>query len=76
VVALVRPEAVDVLPDPAGPGRVLTTSFLGPTSRVTVDVSGTLVIAQIASDRVAELTTGTPVRVELRPVPVALETSD
>ncbi|MDT4990112.1 MAG: putative spermidine/putrescine transport system ATP-binding protein [Actinoplanes sp.] len=75
VVALVRPEAVDVLPDPGGPGRVLTTSFLGPTSRVTVDVGGTLVIAQIASDRVAELTTGTPVRVELRPVPVALEAS-
>jgi putative spermidine/putrescine transport system ATP-binding protein len=73
VVALVRPEAVDVLPDPAGTGKVLTTSFLGPTSRVTVEVGESLVIAQIASDRVGELTTGTPVRVVLRPVPVALE---
>jgi putative spermidine/putrescine transport system ATP-binding protein len=73
VTALVRPESVDVLPDPDGPGRVLTTSFLGPTSRVTVELGELLVVAQIASGRVAELSAGTPVRVELRPVPVALE---
>jgi putative spermidine/putrescine transport system ATP-binding protein len=73
VTALVRPEAVDIVPDAAGTGRVLTTSFLGPTSRVTVEVGDSLVVAQIASERVGELTTGTPVRVELRPVPVALE---
>jgi putative spermidine/putrescine transport system ATP-binding protein len=73
VTALVRPEAVDVVPDAAGTGKVLTTSFLGPTSRVTVEIGDSLVVAQIASDRVGELTTGTPVRVELRPVPVALE---
>jgi putative spermidine/putrescine transport system ATP-binding protein len=52
---------------------VLTTSFLGPTSRVTVELGETLVVAQIASGRVGELAAGTPVRLELRPVPVALE---
>ena len=73
VTALVRPESVDVVPDPDGPGRVLTASFLGPTSRVTVDLHGTLVMAQVGSDRIGALVTGTPVRIELRPVPVALE---
>jgi len=71
--ALVRPESVDVIPDSAGNGRVLTASFLGPTSRVTVEVGDALVVAQVASGRLAELQPGSPVRVELRPVPVALE---
>jgi putative spermidine/putrescine transport system ATP-binding protein len=54
---------------------VLTVSFLGPTSRVTVSVGERLVVAQVASGRLAELAAGTPVRVELRPVPVALDVS-
>jgi len=74
VTALVRPESVDVTPDPDGPGRVLTASFLGPTSRVTVAVGDTLVVAQVASGRVADLAPGTAVRIDLRPVPVALDT--
>jgi putative spermidine/putrescine transport system ATP-binding protein len=73
VIALVRPESIEVVPDAAGTGQVLTTSFLGPTSRVTVTVGDTLVIAQVASGRLAELAAGTPVRVDLRPVPVALD---
>jgi putative spermidine/putrescine transport system ATP-binding protein len=73
VVALVRPESVDVVPDPEGNGKVLTTSFLGPTSRVTVEVGDLVVRAQIESGRVGSLPAGTPVRVELRPVPVALD---
>jgi putative spermidine/putrescine transport system ATP-binding protein len=73
VTALVRPESVDVVADPEGVGRVLAASFLGPTSRVTVAVPGdVLVVAQVASARLAELSPGTPVRVELEPVPVAL----
>jgi putative spermidine/putrescine transport system ATP-binding protein len=75
VTALVRPESVEVVPDADGPGRVLTVSFLGPTSRVTVSVGDRLVVAQVASGRLAELTAGTPARVELRPVPVALDAS-
>jgi putative spermidine/putrescine transport system ATP-binding protein len=74
VTALVRPESVDVLPDPDGTAQVLTASFLGPTSRVTVTIGDTVVVAQVASGRLAELPAGAPVRIELRPVPVALET--
>jgi putative spermidine/putrescine transport system ATP-binding protein len=75
VTALVRPESIEVVPDSDGPGRVLTVSFLGPTSRVTVSVGERLVVAQVASGRLAELAAGTRVRVELRPVPVALEST-
>jgi putative spermidine/putrescine transport system ATP-binding protein len=52
---------------------VLTSSFLGPTSRVTVTVGDVLVVAQVASGLLPSLTAGTPVRVTLQPVPVALE---
>jgi putative spermidine/putrescine transport system ATP-binding protein len=72
-VALVRPESVDVVADPDGIGRVLSASFLGPTSRVTVAMPGdVLVIAQVASGRLGDLPPGTAVRVDLSPVPVAL----
>jgi putative spermidine/putrescine transport system ATP-binding protein len=73
VTALVRPESVDVVTDPAGDGEVLTASFLGPTSRVTVAVRDALVIAQVASSRLTDLAAGTRVRIELRPVPVAVD---
>jgi len=71
--ALVRPEAVSVEADPEGAGRVLTCSFLGPTSRVTVTVGETLVIAQVASGLIPSLAPGTAVCVKLAPVPVALD---
>jgi len=73
VTALVRPESVDVVPDADGTGRVVSTTFLGPTSRVTVAVGETLVVAQVTGERLAELATDARVRVDLRPVPVALE---
>ena len=73
VIALVRPESVDVTPDPDGSGRVLTAGFLGPMSRVTVAVGDLVVIAQVDSGRMADLPPGTAVRLDLRPVPVALD---
>jgi len=73
VTALVRPESIGVVPDPAGAGRVLSTAFLGPTSRVTVEVGQSVVVAQISGELLADLAVGAPVRVELRPVPVSLE---
>jgi putative spermidine/putrescine transport system ATP-binding protein len=74
VTALVRPESVDLVVDQDGAGRVLAASFLGPTSRVTVTMPGdTVVVAQVASALLPELAPGTPVRVELRPVPVVVE---
>ncbi|GIE74552.1 ABC transporter ATP-binding protein [Actinoplanes philippinensis] len=73
VTALVRPETVEVTPDPESAAKVLTSSFLGPTSRVTVAVGDHLVIAQVPSGRLAELTPGTGVRVTIQPMAVALE---
>jgi putative spermidine/putrescine transport system ATP-binding protein len=73
VTALVRPESVDVEGDPAGDGRVLAASFLGPTSRVTVSLpDGTLIVAQVSTAALSELPPGTAVRVRLRPVPVVV----
>ncbi|MFD0523874.1 hypothetical protein [Paractinoplanes durhamensis] len=54
---------------------MLTSSFLGATSRVTVTVGETLVVAQVASGLLPSLTPGTAVRVTLQPVPVALDVS-
>ncbi|MEV6303652.1 ABC transporter ATP-binding protein [Actinoplanes sp. NPDC051861] len=71
--ALVRPESVQVTPDENAEARVLTSSFLGPTSRVTVTVGDQLVVAQVPSGDLPGLTPGTPVRITLRPVAVALE---
>jgi putative spermidine/putrescine transport system ATP-binding protein len=76
VTAMVRPESIEVVPAPEGTGRVLAASFLGPTSRVTVAMGDLLVVAQIASHRLDELPAGTAVRVDLHPVPVALDGSD
>jgi len=71
--ALVRPEAVEVVADPAGTARVVAASFLGPTSRITVALPDeTLLVAQVASSVVPDLGPGTPVRVSLRPAPVVL----
>jgi putative spermidine/putrescine transport system ATP-binding protein len=75
VLALVRPESVDVTPDPDGRGRVLAASFLGPTSRVTVALpDDTLIVAQVASTLLPDLPPGAAARVHLRPVPVVVAT--
>lgn len=68
-----RPESVGVVPDPDGSGRVVTASFLGATSRVTITVGDHLVVAQVSGGELPDLTPGTAVRLELRPVPVATE---
>ena len=57
-------------PDAAGTGRVLSSSFLGPISEVTV--GDLLVVAQVAGARPDLLAPDTPVRVTLQPVPVAV----
>ena len=73
VTALVRPESVVVVPDPDGEARVVSTAFLGPTSRITVAVGESTVVAQVGGELLAQVTVGAPVRVELRAVPVALQ---
>jgi putative spermidine/putrescine transport system ATP-binding protein len=78
-VALVRPEAVQVEADgaeaddaaPTGVrGRVVSTAFLGAISRLTVDVAGGLVVAQLPTAQAIDFRPGDAVRVTVRPDPV------
>ena len=69
--ALVRPEALAVVADPAGPATVTTVQFLGPLSRVTCRLAdGTDVVAQLASSEALRLQPGDAVRLEVEPSPV------
>ncbi len=70
-VALVRPEALSVTADEAGPARVAAVSYLGPVSRVSVTLGdGTVVLAQLASSAADRLSVGDRVRIDVDPTPV------
>ncbi|GAA3631312.1 ABC transporter ATP-binding protein [Kineosporia mesophila] len=74
--ALVRPEAVDLLPvtdGATGPlvGQVIATSFLGAVSRITVDLGPAgLVLAQMPTSQAGGFGSGSVARVTFRPDPV------
>ncbi len=75
VTALVRPEAVTLASDSsgeAGPltGTVIASTFLGATSRVTVDLGDTRIMAQLSTADAAELPAGSRVSLTIRPDPV------
>ena len=75
VVALVRPEAVTLASHTApesGPlvGTVIAITFLGATSRVTVDLGGTPVLAQLPTSDATALQAGNRVALKIRPDPV------
>jgi putative spermidine/putrescine transport system ATP-binding protein len=77
-VALIRPEAVFVTAeteDGSDPlvGTVIATAFLGATSRVTVDLGGLTVLAQLGTAEAASLPAGTRVRLKLRTDPVLIQ---
>ena len=69
---LVRPEYVELTPDPdGGNGKVVAATFLGSLCRVEVALTdGTPVLAQVSTTEVAALEPGTSVRVGVRPTPV------
>ena len=70
VTVLIRPEAVQLIADPAGPDCVVAASFLGAIARVQVRLAdGTLVLAQVPSADVADFHHGAAVRVGLKPTP-------
>ena len=75
VVALVRPEAVTLAsrdtPE-SGPlaGTVIAVTFLGATSRVTVDLGDATVLAQLPTSEAATLAAGSRVVLAIRPDPV------
>jgi len=75
VVALIRPEAVSLAADAAaesGPltGTVIAVTFLGATSRVTVDLGGTTVLAQLPTSDASALSAGGRVTLTIRRDPV------
>jgi putative spermidine/putrescine transport system ATP-binding protein len=78
VVALVRPEAVSLAsraPESgsgSGPltGTVIAITFLGATSRVTVDLGDTRVMAQLPTSEATALAAGSRVVLAIRPDPV------
>jgi len=76
VVALVRPEAVSLAsraPESgSGPltGTVIAITFLGATSRVTVDLGDTRVMAQLPTSEASALAAGSRVVLAIRPDPV------
>ena len=75
VVALVRPEAVTVASGEAaeaGPltGMVIAITFLGATSRLSVDLGDTRVMAQLATAEATALSAGQRVTLTIRPNPV------
>ena len=80
VVALVRPEAVSLAsnaPESATAtgsspltGTVIAITFLGATSRVTVDLGDTRVMAQLPTSEATALAAGSRVVLAIRPHPV------
>ena len=76
-VALVRPEAVALaaaVESVPGPliGTVIATAFLGATSRVTVDLGDTTVLAQLPTSEASAHPAGTRVRLAIRRDPVLI----
>jgi putative spermidine/putrescine transport system ATP-binding protein len=71
VTALVRPEAIRLVPEPGASAHVVAVSFLGSLCRTQVRLADeTLVVSQAAAAESAELGPGTAVRVEVKPAPV------
>jgi putative spermidine/putrescine transport system ATP-binding protein len=75
VVALVRPEAVTLASDSSGEsgplvGTVIASTFLGATSRVTVDLGDTTILAQLSTSDATALPAGSRVALTIRPDPV------
>ena len=80
VVALVRPEAVTLASHASaesGPlvGTVIAVTFLGATSRVTVDLGDTTILAQLSTSDATALPAGSRVELAIRPDPVLVSAS-
>jgi putative spermidine/putrescine transport system ATP-binding protein len=81
VTALVRPEAVTLVADgsaESGPltGTVIASTFLGATSRVTVDLGDTTILAQLTTADAMEHPAGSRVTLTIRPDPVLVSAAD
>ncbi|MBW8704814.1 Spermidine/putrescine import ATP-binding protein PotA [Streptomyces sp. MBT84] len=73
VDVLVRPEAVELAPDPQGDGLVTSGAFLGATTRITVRLpEGYDVKADVPTRRAADFPAGARVAVTLPELPVVV----
>ena len=75
VTALVRPEAVTLASDTSGEpgaltGTVIATTFLGATSRMTVDLGDVTILAQLPTSDATAHPAGSRVALSIRPDPV------
>jgi len=75
VTAIVRPEAGTLASDNSGEsgpmtGTVIASTFLGATSRVTVDLGDTTIMAQLPTSEATKLPAGSRVTLTIRPDPV------
>jgi putative spermidine/putrescine transport system ATP-binding protein len=71
VTALVRPEAVRLIPEAGAAARVVAVSFLGSLGRVQVELPDEeIIVAQVPATDVTGLAPGTAVRVTVVPSPV------
>ena len=80
VTALIRPEAVTLATDSSGEtgpltGTVIATTFLGATSRVTVDLGDVTIMAQLTTADASALPAGSRVTLTIRPDPVLVSAS-
>jgi putative spermidine/putrescine transport system ATP-binding protein len=79
--ALVRPEAVTLASssaDESGPltGTVIAVTFLGATSRITVDLGDTTILAQLPTSDATALSAGSRVTLAIRPDPVLVSAAE
>jgi len=73
VTVLVRPEAVTVTPSGPITGTVIAVTFLGASSRITVDLGdATTVLAQLPTSDATALPAGSAVTLTIRPDPVLI----
>ncbi|GAA3802492.1 ABC transporter ATP-binding protein [Streptomyces chiangmaiensis] len=73
VDVLVRPEAVEIAPDPQGDGQVMSGAFLGATTRITVRLpEGYDIKADVPTRRAADFPVGARVVVTLPALPVVV----
>jgi putative spermidine/putrescine transport system ATP-binding protein len=76
-LAMVRPESVTIVADPAGTATISSVAFLGPISRVYAALeNGSVISAQMASSRAKAFSPGDRVTVGVEPTGVLVVKAD
>ncbi|HET7666357.1 MAG TPA: ABC transporter ATP-binding protein [Mycobacterium sp.] len=76
-LAMVRPESVTIVADPAGTASISSVAFLGPISRVYATLQdGSVISAQMVSSKAKAFNPGDPVTVGVEPTGVLVVAAD